>query len=305
AESSNFEKTVQELSTKLAEKARALQLNESKLADALTTINRAEIRLSNEVSSRDLVIKTLEHRVKDQKKALDSSENLTTTLEREQRKWKLDAEAHAKQQLETQIQLATKEFQRENAELQRQLAEREEDESAFMQEIDKLKIMLQEAKQAQINEKENFDMQLHLLEQRGKLQASEIKKIGDLNAELFGHSNTRQKIKHVAQLKEENVTLREQNLGLNREKDLLKRKLMNMERELESFKSVGLTSRKTSRVGRSFLQDSRMSSVNGSNSILAELSDKKPNVNTNGDKENNQLYQMNATGGGGISYIFE
>lgn len=69
--------------------------------------------------------------------------------------------------------------------------------------------MLQESKQAQIDEKENFDMQLQLLEQRGKLQSSEIKKIGDLNAELFGHSNTKQKIKHVAQLKEENMTLRE------------------------------------------------------------------------------------------------
>jgi isocitrate/isopropylmalate dehydrogenase len=68
---------------------------------------------------------------------------------------------------------------------------------------------LVEALQAQGNEKENFDLQLQLLEQRGKLQKSEIKKIGDLNAELFGHSNTRQKIKHVAQLKEENMTLRE------------------------------------------------------------------------------------------------
>lgn len=73
----------------------------------------------------------------------------------------------------------------------------------------RLQILLQEARQNLINEKENFDIQLQLLEQRGKLQSSEIKKIGDLNAELFGHSNTRQKIKHVAQLKEENMLLRE------------------------------------------------------------------------------------------------
>ena len=69
--------------------------------------------------------------------------------------------------------------------------------------------MLQSAEQALGREKENFNAQLQLLEQRGKLQTSEIKKIGDLNAELFGHSNTRQKIKHVAQLKEENMNLRE------------------------------------------------------------------------------------------------
>ncbi len=69
--------------------------------------------------------------------------------------------------------------------------------------------MLEESHRSMLNEKENFEGQLSLLEQRGKLQSSEIKKISDLNAELFGHSNNRQKIKHVAQLKEENVNLKE------------------------------------------------------------------------------------------------
>ncbi len=69
--------------------------------------------------------------------------------------------------------------------------------------------MLEELQRCMRNEKETFEEQLLLLEQRGKLQSSEIRKIGDLNAELFGHSNSRQKIKHVAQLKEENVNLKE------------------------------------------------------------------------------------------------
>lgn len=56
--------------------------------------------------------------------------------------------------------------------------------------------------------KTNFESQLQLLSMRGKLNETEVKKIGDLNAELFGHSNARQKIKHVAQLKEENVNLK-------------------------------------------------------------------------------------------------
>lgn len=71
-----------------------------------------------------------------------------------------------------------------------------------------LKISLDESNRTLKNEKENFDAQLLMLEQRGQLHSSEIKKIGDLNADLFGHSNTRQKIKHVAQLKEENVSLK-------------------------------------------------------------------------------------------------
>jgi hypothetical protein len=72
-----------------------------------------------------------------------------------------------------------------------------------------MQIALEESQRALGNEKDNFEMQLKLLEQRGALQASEIRKIGDLNAELFGHSNTKQKIKHVAQIKEENIALKE------------------------------------------------------------------------------------------------
>jgi hypothetical protein len=55
----------------------------------------------------------------------------------------------------------------------------------------------------------NFETQLEILRSRGELNESEVKKIGELNAELFGHSNNRQKIKHVAQIKEENVNLKE------------------------------------------------------------------------------------------------
>jgi hypothetical protein len=69
--------------------------------------------------------------------------------------------------------------------------------------------MVEEANRSLTNEKLNFESQLQLLEERGKLQSSEIKKISELNAELFGHSNSRQKIRHVAQLKEENVHLKE------------------------------------------------------------------------------------------------
>lgn len=51
--------------------------------------------------------------------------------------------------------------------------------------------------------------QLDLLKQRGQLKEDEVKKLADLNAELFGHVNTKQKIKHVAQLKAENVKLKQ------------------------------------------------------------------------------------------------
>lgn len=55
---------------------------------------------------------------------------------------------------------------------------------------------------------ESYDSQLALLKMRGQLKEEEVKKLGDLNAELFGHANQKQKIKHVAQLKEENLNLK-------------------------------------------------------------------------------------------------
>ena len=56
--------------------------------------------------------------------------------------------------------------------------------------------------------KTNFESQLQLLNLRGKLAETEVQKIASLNAELFGHTNAKQKIKHVAQLKEDNVNLK-------------------------------------------------------------------------------------------------
>ena len=53
-----------------------------------------------------------------------------------------------------------------------------------------------------------YEHHLQLLNQRGQLSQDEVKKLGDLNAELFGHSNNRQKIRYVAQIKEENISLK-------------------------------------------------------------------------------------------------
>ncbi|KAI9101949.1 hypothetical protein DFS34DRAFT_438054 [Phlyctochytrium arcticum] len=92
---------------------------------------------------------------------------------------------------------------------------------------------------------ESHRSQLELLKQRGQLKDSEVRKLGELNADLFGHANTKQKIKHVAQLKEENVKLKTDNLSLHRRCEDMKRKILNMDRELESFRSLGSLGRST------------------------------------------------------------
>lgn len=88
---------------------------------------------------------------------------------------------------------------------------------------------------------DNFASQLQMLGLRGKLNDSEIKKIGELNAEIFGHANNRQKIKHVTHLKEENLTLKKDVLKLTRNRDELKQKFEKLELEVQSYRAVGST----------------------------------------------------------------
>lgn len=46
---------------------------------------------------------------------------------------------------------------------------------------------------------------------QGALNNSEMEKISHLNAELAGHSNSRQKIKYVSNIKQENLALKKVN----------------------------------------------------------------------------------------------
>ena len=71
-----------------------------------------------------------------------------------------------------------------------------------------LQLMVDELGRCNADMQSEFETQLQLLNQRGQLNQTELKKIGELNAEIFGHTNNRQKIKYVAQLKEENVALK-------------------------------------------------------------------------------------------------
>lgn len=79
---------------------------------------------------------------------------------------------------------------------------------------------------------------------------------------------------------------------MNRERDSLKRRLMNSERELEALKSVGLGLKKTSRAGRTGLDTFKLQE----SSVVA---DDHP------DKENQNQSLNWGSGMGGISYTFQ
>jgi hypothetical protein len=86
-------------------------------------------------------------------------------------------------------------------------------------------------------------------------------------------------------------------MTLSRERDMLKRKMLGLERELEGLKGCGGVSKKTSRAGRSFMQDSRQSSV----SLFKDLNLSK-GLEVQDDKENKQV---NSSGFGGVSFSIE
>jgi len=53
-----------------------------------------------------------------------------------------------------------------------------------------------------------YTTQAELISSQGALNSLEMEKISNLNAELVGHSNYRQKIKYVSNIKQENLMLR-------------------------------------------------------------------------------------------------
>ncbi|KAJ3032963.1 hypothetical protein HDV00_006888 [Rhizophlyctis rosea] len=101
-----------------------------------------------------------------------------------------------------------------------------------------LQIALQESQRTLATQEQSYASQLELLKMRGALKEDEVKKLGELNAELFGHANQKQKIRHVADLKEENLNLKKENMTLSRQRDEARRKVMNLEREIESVRAL-------------------------------------------------------------------
>ena len=72
--------------------------------------------------------------------------------------------------------------------------------------------MYEDSERTKKEMEESFASSLELLKRRGALNDEETKKIAELNADLFGHVNNRQKIKHLAQIKEENIELKKVSL---------------------------------------------------------------------------------------------
>ena len=99
--------------------------------------------------------------------------------------------------------------------------------------------LIEELTRCNTEMQDDFESKLQLLSQRGVLNQNEMKKITDLNAEIFGHSNNRQKIRYVAQLKDENLALKKENMRLVQSREDFKKKWMALEEENSAVKTLG------------------------------------------------------------------
>ena len=130
------EKIVQDLAARLAEKSSQMMSLESKVLELENINERSEIRLSNEVSNRDLMIKHLESKLRESTKTLDLVRIECSAIKTEFQKFKDHTGATIEAKVEAQVQAATNELLRENTELEQKVSERADDEIALIQEID-------------------------------------------------------------------------------------------------------------------------------------------------------------------------
>ncbi|KAK9718190.1 hypothetical protein K7432_005654 [Basidiobolus ranarum] len=108
----------------------------------------------------------------------------------------------------------------------------------LMLEVDRLRCKANAADNARMEIEEQMQLQSQFLAQKHSMAFDELAKISGQNAKLLGHNNSKQKIKHITQLKEENIVLKKENLSLLKARDQYKIKVMRLERDLEAYQSV-------------------------------------------------------------------
>ncbi|ORX89908.1 hypothetical protein K493DRAFT_318338 [Basidiobolus meristosporus CBS 931.73] len=108
----------------------------------------------------------------------------------------------------------------------------------LMLEVDRLRCKANAAENARMEIEEQMQLQSQFLAQKHSMAFDELAKLSGQNAKLLGHNNSKQKIKHITQLKEENIVLKKENLSLLKARDQFKIKVMRLERDLEAYQSV-------------------------------------------------------------------
>ncbi|KAG0197659.1 hypothetical protein BGX28_008851 [Mortierella sp. GBA30] len=136
----------------------------------------------------------------------------------------------------------------------------------------KLHEELAESENTRLEVENQLQVEVSVLIKKHALTGDELSRLSKMNVQSAQNLSLKQKVKQVAQLKEENLALKKKNLGLSNTRDSLRLKCLHVERELEAYKAANVSMSSdvtTSGVG---LRPSRSSSISGASSVISSSS---------------------------------
>ncbi|KAF9935226.1 hypothetical protein FBU30_006311 [Linnemannia zychae] len=102
----------------------------------------------------------------------------------------------------------------------------------------KLHEELAESEAARLQVEHQLQTEVSILIKKHGLSNDELSRLSKMNVDSAQNLSLRQKVKQVAQLKEENLALKKKNLALSNTRDSLRLKSLQTERDLEAYKAA-------------------------------------------------------------------
>ncbi|KAG0013867.1 hypothetical protein BGZ80_010795 [Entomortierella chlamydospora] len=99
----------------------------------------------------------------------------------------------------------------------------------------KLHEELAESEQARLQVQNQLQVEVSALIKKNGLSSSELSRLSKMDVDSAQNLSLKQKVKQVAQLKEEILVLKKKNLGLSNTRDSLRLKCLQVERDLEAY----------------------------------------------------------------------
>ncbi|KAJ3326292.1 hypothetical protein HDV06_000168 [Boothiomyces sp. JEL0866] len=274
--SKKFDADLQKLSERLAEKTTEMQQLEMQLGTATGANERFELKLSNEISSREMKIKQMEGKLTEKLKENEKLAASIANLMKEKEAIQNNMNSDLKKEVEKHAETLKRRADAEKHELGLVIEELKAAETSKNAEIARLNSQLLTTMNDLETLKDSHKNQLEKFKQLGKLTAQEIQQVASEKASLYGHTNVNQKIKHLQKISEENLKLKAEKIQLERDRDLYRRRALNLEREIEAQRSLGPNEKTISRVARNFktrppLKEEEIAVVEEKENVLTQL----------------------------------
>ncbi|KAI8852952.1 hypothetical protein BC829DRAFT_414093 [Chytridium lagenaria] len=193
-------------------------------------MGKARLRFEEELSRKDVELSRMKESYEEMKKNMDEFER-----EKEEVRRAKEEVRRAKEGL-SQLELKCKEVVKAAQETsERSIMAISEELGETRREVDRLHAALFESEQQKEEVENKLSEQVQFLSKNYTGVYSELKRMSVINADLVGHQNKNQKIKRFAELQEERFKLRENLTSVTNERDTLRRKCGQLERELEAY----------------------------------------------------------------------